>query len=382
MPSPKLTKTGRQLAAHYGRQQHEVFARPWALAAVSADQLPHVMSTIRSAALQLSAASLTRKSLQRAAIWCDVPVGVSLTVFIPFVTSGPALSGIAYTALATACGVFMAVSTLVVAAASGRAGMHFALMAALAVLGIAIELPPSRINPTVANAFTAFCVAPAAVYAAFLPMIGIAYVKAWRLTATIDPRARVVIGLLDAVYLASSDARWLHDRRARDRIAMQLERTARMAERDLPRLLTRRIQDPGTSSWVRDHSKLIGARIRECKRKLVLPDTEALDTIRCDMLQLLLHATFNEWDAMCAQQPPPPKLYGFLRRYAPHVITGILLVVAGVALPEFLPALKGAAGSNLRTILVISGIVAFVPVDGGALNRIPDAFAGVTGAKS
>jgi ATP phosphoribosyltransferase len=218
-------------------------------------------------------------------------------------------------------------------------------------------------------------------YAAFLPMIAIAYGYVWRLVRTIDPRARLVIGLLHSVHMASRDARWRHDARVRDQVAMQIERTARVAERDLPHLLVYRTQDPGTSSWMRERSQLIGARIRECKRSLLLPDREALDTIRSELLRLLLHATSSEWDAMCAQQSPPSRFRGLLRKYAPHVITGALLVVAGLALPEFFPVLKGPAGSNLRTFLILSGFVALVPLDSGGLNRIPDAFAGAVNAK-
>jgi hypothetical protein len=374
-------KTGRQLATHYGRLQDEVLAKPWALMVVSTDRLPQMKSAIRSAALQLSAASLTRRSLQRAAIWCDIPAAVALTAAVPFMTASPALPGITYAAVATICGALMGVGTLVVAATLGRAGTHFALMVALAVLGVAIEFPSARIDPAVVHAFTAFCVTPAAVYAAFLPMIAVAYGCAWRLIRTIDPRARLVIDLLHSVHLVSRDARWLHDARARDQVAMQIERAARVAERDLPRLLAHRIQDPGTSSWMRERSQLMGARIRECKRSLVLPDGESLDLIRTELLRLLLHATSSEWDAMCAQQSPPSRLHGLLRKYAPHVITGALLVVAGLALPEFIPVLKGTAGANLRTVLILSGLVALVPLDGGGLNRIPDAFAGAVNAK-
>lgn len=381
MPSARLMKTGRQLVAHYDRMQEEMLAKHWAMAFVPADRLGQFKSTIRSAAVQLSTASLTRKSLQRAAIFCDIPAAVALTAVVPFITAGAKLPDIAYAAAATAFGALIGVGTLVVAAALGRAGTHFAFMIALAALGVAIEFPTGRIDPAFAHAFTAFCVAPAAVYAAFLPMIAIAYGYAWRLISTIDPRARLVIGLLHAVHLASCDARWLHDARARDQIALQLERTARVAERDLPRLLSRRIQDPGTSSWIRERSQLIGARMRECKRSLLLPDGEALERIRGELLRLLVHATFSDWDAMCAQQSPPSRLRGLLRKYAPHMITGLLLVVAGLALPEFLPVLKGTTGSNLRTILILSGLVALVPLDGGGLNRIPDAFAGAVNAK-
>jgi hypothetical protein len=61
--------------------------------------------------------------------------------------------------------------------------------------------------------------------------------------------------------------------------------------------------------------------------------------------------------------------------YAPHAAAGLVLIAAGIALSEILPVLKGAAGTNLRTVLLLSGFVALVPLDGNSLNRIPDAFA-------
>jgi hypothetical protein len=126
---------------------------------------------------------------------------------------------------------------------------------------------------------------------------------------------------------------------------------------------------------LRENAQLIGTRIRECKRPLLLPDPRSRETIPSELLRLLLHATASEWNAMCAQQSPP-KSGGLLRRYAPHAAAGLVLIVAGLALPEILPVLKGAAGTNLRTVLLLSGFVALVPLDGGILNRIPDAFAG------
>jgi hypothetical protein len=318
---------------------------------------------------------MARMSFQRAAMWFDIPAAILLTAAVPFLVDGPTLSDIGYVAAATAGGAMIGVVTLLVAVAFERPGTHFALMAALAVLGVAVEFPPTRAFSVLQHAFTAFCLAPAAMYMAFLPMIVIAYGYARRLTKTVDPRARLVIGLLRATHLLSRDARWLHDARARDQAAIQVERAARVAERDLPRLLSRRLQDVGTRSWIHERSRLIGARIRECKRQLLLPGTNAREAIPSELLRLLLHAVSSEWDSMCAQQAPPSRIRGLLRKYAPHAASGIILVVAGLVLPEVLPALKGTAGSNLRTVLVLSGLVALVPLDGGSLNRIPDAFA-------
>lgn len=58
-----------------------------------------------------------------------------------------------------------------------------------------------------------------------------------------------------------------------------------------------------------------------------------------------------------------------------------MLIVAGFTLPVILPDVKGTAGANLRTILLLSGFVALVPLEGGGLNRIPDAFAGAVRMK-
>jgi hypothetical protein len=73
------------------------------------------------------------------------------------------------------------------------------------------------------------------------------------------------------------------------------------------------------------------------------------------------------------RQQPPSKSSGLLRKYAPHAAARLVLIAAGLTLPE-LPVLKGAAGTNLRAVL-LSGFVALVPLDADSLNRIPDAFA-------
>src|SRR5215469_1039952 len=213
-PAPKLARTGRRLADHFVGLQDEILEHPWAQAIVPSDKLPVLRSSIRAAALRLSVASLTADSLQRAAMWCSIPAAIVLAVAVPFVVAGPALSDITYTAAGATAGAVTGVVTLLVAAAWGRAMSHATLMAALAVAGIAIEFPQPTVSQTAARAFTAFCVTPAAMYAAFLPMIIVAYWYAWRLTRTIDPRARLVIGLLRCTHQISRDARWLHDAHA------------------------------------------------------------------------------------------------------------------------------------------------------------------------
>lgn len=374
MPSPRLARAGRLLVDHYARMQDDVLANPWAQAVVPAGRLAGLRSAVRSAALLLSVSSLTRDSLQRAAMWCSIPTAVLLTLAVPFLVAGPALQDFGYTGGAAAVGAVAGVVSLLIAAVQGRALLHFALMMALAVLGIVIEFPHVAFGLAASRAFTAFCVTPAAIYVAFLPMVVVAYGYAWKLTRTIDPRARLVIGLLQCTHQVAHDSRWLHAGHARDRVVTRLEQVARIAERDLPLLLAKRARDNNTTTWLREHGQLIGARIRECKRRLLLPDIKARDAIRSELLQLLLHAAASEWDAMQAQQPPA-KSSGLLRRYAPHAVTGLILIAAGFALPALLPALKGLAGSNLRAVLLLSGFVALVPLNNDNLTRIPDAFA-------
>ena len=370
MPSPRLARAGRRLTIHYIRLQDEILVHPWAQVIVPLGTRSELRSAIRSAALRLSVASLTRDSLQRAAMWSSVPMGIMLAAAVPFLVGGP----IAYTAPAVVAGAVVGVVTLLVAAAWQRALLQATLIVVLAVLGIAIELPQTAVPPAAADAFTTFCVTPAAMYAGFLPMAVIAYGYAWRLVRIIDPRARLLIGLLRCVHQMSRDARWLHDARTRDRTAAQLEHVARIAERDLPRLLSRRAQDAATKAWLRESAQLIGTRIRECKQALILPDAQSREAVPGDLLQLLLHAASSDWNSMRAQQPPP-KTAGPLQRYGPRAATAIVLIVAGLVLPEILPVLKGAAGSNLRTVLLLSGFVALVPVNSDSLNRIPDTFA-------
>jgi hypothetical protein len=71
-------------------------------------------SAIRSAALRLSVASLTRDSLQRTAVWSRVPMAILLAAAVPFLAGGP----IAYTAPAVVTGAVVGVVTLTVAAVS------------------------------------------------------------------------------------------------------------------------------------------------------------------------------------------------------------------------------------------------------------------------
>lgn len=364
-------KAGRRQATHYLRMHDEILACAWAQAVVPPGARPELRAAIRSAALRLSVSSLTRDSLQRAAMWFSIPLAIMLAAAVPVIVGGP----VTYTILAALAGAVTWVVTLLVAVAWGKAVLHATLMAALAVLGIAIDFPSAELTRAEADSVTVFCVIPAAMYAAFLPMAVIAYFYAWRLARIIDPRARLVIGILRCTYQTSHDSRWLHDLRTRDRAAVLLEQAARAVERDLPRLLPRRAQDAATRAWLRETAQLISARIRECKRALLLPDRESRDAVPGTLLQLLVHAAGDEWDAMCAQQPPPSKTAGILRRYIPRVATAFVLIAAGLVLPEILPALRGTAGLNFRTVLLLSGAVALVPADSAGLNRIPDAFA-------
>ena len=139
-------------------------------------------------------------------------------------------------------------------------------------------------------------------------------------------------------------------------------------------MLARSAQDASTKAWLQEYAQLIATRIRECKRSLVLPDSRPREVIPGELLRLLLQAVSSKWESMCAQQPPP-KSTGLLRKYAPHAAAGLILIAAGIALPEILPVLKGVAGTNLRTVLLLSGFVALIPLDVDGLNRIPDAFA-------
>lgn len=362
------------MAAHYARLQDEVLADQRARAIVPPGRQAAFRSAIRSAALRLSVSSMARESLQRAAMWFGIPAALLLAAAVPFIVTAPAFHGITYAAIAAALGAAIGAGTLLVSAAWRQGTLHFVSMVALAVLGVAIDFPHVGITQTAARAFTAFCVTPAIMYAAFLPMIVVASGFAWRLGRIIDPRARLVISLLRCVHQAARDTRWLRDGQERDRMAIHIERAARIAEHDLPRMLTRRTNDPGTREWLRQSAGLTAARIRECKRLVLLPDTHAGETLSVELLRLLLYATADEWDSMHAQQPPS-KTTGPLRRYAPHATAAIVLIVAGLVLPEILPALRGVAGANFRTVLVLSGLVGLVPLGEGGLNRIPDAFA-------
>lgn len=364
------------MAAYYTRLQDEVLTDQRARAMVPPARQAAFRSAIRSAALRLSVSSKARESLQRAAMWFGIPAALLLAAAVPFAVTAPAFHGIAYAAIAAFLGAAIGAGTLLVAAAWSRAGAawHFASMVALAVLGVAIDFPHVAITQTAARAFTSFCITPAIMYLAFVPMIVVATGFAWRLSKIIDPRARLVISLLRCAHQAARDTRWLHDGQERDRMAVHLERAARIAEHDLPRMLTRRTTDPGTREWLRQSAGLTAARIRECKRLVLLPDTHAGQALPVELLRLLLHATADEWDSMNSQHPPS-KTTGPLRRYAPHATAAILLIAAGLVLPEILPALRGAAGANFRIVLVLSGLVSLVPLVEGGLNRIPDAFA-------
>jgi hypothetical protein len=375
MPSPALVSAGRGVFIHYEKIYDSLMAFEWTRAVVPPSQVPIVRSVIRSAAIQLSVSSLYRDALQRAAAWFIVPVSLIVAAAVPLAIGADSRSGLRLLLmiLATVSAIALGVATLLVAVARERVRLHFWLTLGLGVIGLAISLSPPASALPIRSASVAFCVTPAAMYTAFIPMVIVAYAVAWRLSRIVDPRARIVLALLQCAHQVSSDTRWLHAAAARDRIAARLERAARIAERDLPHLLTRKNQDANTKAWLKGRARLIGVRMRECKRTLVLPHPQSVEQLPSEILQLLMHATRDDWEEMCAAEAPS-RIAGMLRKILPHVAAGLLLILAGAVLPEIVPQLKGMAGENLRTTLLLSGVIAFVPIEGAKLNRIPDAF--------
>lgn len=380
VPRPDMLRTGRRRAAYCLGLLTDATGHPTVSQVLSPEHLPLLRSSIRSAALGVTVFGLWRDALQRLAVFVTPPMSLVVAIVASWLTLlvWSPRPGWALIIVAAGFGFIVSVTTLLILVVVNRGTTHVIIASVLAACGAALIIlvpGPSMLIRVLTAAF----LVPAAMYVGATPLMVIAYVVARRLGRFVDPRARVILGLLDCTCDVAAGRLERRGMAARVEIAAKLERTARALEQDLPRVIRRRAQDADTRRWLRDEASRIAARIRSGKRLLALPSHDD-DALLRDLATMLLSACRDEWgwfsDGMTAK--PTSSLW---KRIARHVGAAAVLITAGIALPELLgTAVTGTTADALRAFLVISGALALFPLPKDGLNRVTDTFGHVAGA--
>lgn len=343
------------------------------------EHLPMLRSTVRAAALSVAVFGIWREALQRLAVAVTPPMSAVSAIGVSWVTlclwsPSPPWT---WVAAAATTGLVVGVVTLVALVVVARGALHVVVALALAACGM-VTAAVTREPTSLIQILVAASLVPVAIYAAVVPMMIVAYVVAWRLGRFVDPRARVILGLLDCACDVASGRLERRGLAARVEVAAKLERTARALEHDLPRVIHRRAQDTDTRRWLRDEATRIAARIRSSKRLLALPEQDD-DALLRELATMLLRACRDEWrwfsrDVTASRSP------GLWIRIARRLGAASVLIAAGVLLPGLLDStFTETTTDTLRTLLVISGVMLLLPLPRDTLSRIPDTFAPVGG---
>ncbi|MEU4683027.1 hypothetical protein [Streptomyces xinghaiensis] len=337
-----------------------------------------VRAAVRAAAVRGSVIAVYREKLQRVSAWLALPLCGAAVLWLAGRLLGPGGAPqppTAGAAVLAAGGLLLNAVLLVCAVVAGRPALHAAGAVAGALFGMAVLLFPTGPPPFALRVLLLFVLTPAAMYAAFAPLLVMAYLTAVRLARIVDPRARIILGLLQCLHRVSAGTGWLHQRVPRRQVLGSLERIARIAQYDLLRLLPSTVSDPETRLRHADHAYAIATRLRECKRRAVLPSAGAREDLPVELAQLLLHICREEWEDLRAADPPS-RLPGRMARLAKRLAATLLLMVAAFALPAlFHASLPEPAGRNVRDLLLVSAVLCLVPLRNDVVNRIPDTFA-------
>jgi hypothetical protein len=335
---------------------------------------------VRAAAVHTSVIALYQGTLQRIAVWTLLPLSAAamyvLTDTVMNQRDRPP-SAVRVLAVAGSCLAFNALA-LVFTVVTDRPGLHALGAGAGATGGVVVLVAtggPGHLDPA-AQTVVVLAVSPAVVYLASAPLAVAAYLVAVRLAWLVDPRARIVLGLLQCLHHVTVDTTWLHHRAPRRQLINSLDRMARTAQHDLPRLLPLSSSDPDTRRRIREQAHAIATQLRDCKRRVVLPSASDSDGLRAELTRLFVHACRDEWNEVGAPDPPA-RLPGRLERLAKRLAGTLFLVAAAYAVPALFGAqLSASAADNVRDVLLLSGMMCLVPLPQDLVNRIPDTFAG------
>lgn len=371
----RALRTARRHVRHHQTVYSNLLRNQAVAAVIGAENTSAVRSAIRAAAVRASVTRLSRDRLQSFSIWLVLVlsfVGAIAVMWVVPPGHDVHLPGLARLGIAFA-GVMLSATLLALAVIIGRGPTHFVATTGLAVAGV-LYLVAWRRPPDLMVILAAVGILPFLVYVAFVPPIVIAYIVALRLSRTVDPRARIVLDLLTSAELAASGTAWLRRADARDHLAAVLERVARTAERDLPRLQPRRVADRTTREWLVNRGRSVAARIRETKQSVLLSSPTTVDGLRHEIALLLLQACRGDWAGIGGDRTAPPSP-SRLRDYIAQLRVSMVLFGSALAITWFVaPALGSAGLASVRDGLIVAAVLALIPVPRGEFSRISDTF--------
>lgn len=369
---------GRRQAGLQLRRFDELVQAPSLSAVLGQPEAAPARAVVRRAAVHASVIALYREALQQLANWLVLPLGAGGILLVTDALLGrwePQVPASRLAAVAGGC-LVLNVLLLVWAVVADRVGIHAAGAGAAAVVGAVGLVATDAGPPAAVRVALVFSMVPAAAYLATLPLVVIAYAVAIRLSWLIDPRARIILGLLQCLHQTAAGAAWLQDGLRRKQVLGSLERLSRIAQRDLPKLLPLASSDRQTRLDLRDQAYAIAARLRECKQRVVLPSARTHTELPLELAGLFLHACCQEWQEMGGPNPDS-RAPGRLARISRRVGAALLLAVAAFAIPAvFHNSLPGDASRYVRDVLIVSAVLALVPLPQDMVTRIPDTFAG------
>jgi hypothetical protein len=326
------------------------------------------------AAVRISAVRLCRDWLQGLTVWLVPPLSLSAAFVVVLAVLNAHAPGLGWPAavVVAVCGWALAAGTLVLAVLTGWGRRHLALSIGFGLAGGVCLVIWSR-PPTAAVVAVAASFVPVAAYAAFVLPVLIAYVAALRLARMVDPRARIVLDLLTSAELTTANTAWVRRADARDQLAAVLERVARTAERDLPRLLSRRGADRATKEWLANRGRVVAAGVRELKQRMLFSRVSRVEDLRGELARLLLLACLGDWSEIGGDRTVP-RARGFLRTFLGNLGVSAALF-AGAALIHWVVAPAAGGGlMNFRDALIAAGVLALIPLPRDELRRISDTF--------
>lgn len=377
-PTTRTLAAGRRQAVRHLRMLDAMVRHGPAVGVLSSPQAAPVRAAVRSAAVCTCIITLHRDALQRLSAWLALPLCSAATLFLTAELLGrwhthPPIAHVVL--LGIGCLVFNIV-LLVCAVVAGRTAFHAAATAVVALVDVVVLLASPTHLPTASQILIVLTLGSAAIYLAFAPLVLVAYATALRLARLVDPRARIILGLLRCLHHTAVGTAWLHDRASRNRVLKSLEQVARTAQNDLPRLLPRPATDAQTQARLKEQAYAIATRLRQCKQRAAMPAADAGGEVPVELAGLLTQACRQEWNDLRAGDPPS-RLPGRVERVARRLAAALLLSVAAFAVPAaFGSSISAATTRNFRDILLVSSVACLVPLPQDVVKRIPDTFAG------
>jgi hypothetical protein len=378
MPKPLLVKFVRDQTRSYQRLYTALRRDPLLDPLLASPQATTLARGLRSAAPYSGVSMLYQRRLRRSTAVLVIPVIVAANLAL--VSLGevrwhllPSAAQLTWsTLLQTVCTVWLLILIVVL----NRSKAYFISSMCLALAGACIMAVTTRPPDVMIRLLIIICMAPSATYAAFLPFIASAQVVAWRLSSTVDPRARIILGLARCTATAVK-GEWRRRGGARDSMLRSIEQVARTAERDFARIMHRTGSDASTSAWLREQGWTIAARLRQCKQIILLPDPDAVRTVAVDLCELLILACSDKWTDFHANATPPK-----WRNLAPAILRRLgaaaLFCAVALVMPWVLRrSLTPQEAENLRDVLLVAAATLLVPLPMDVVQRIPDTFSDV-----